>query len=109
MKKTEILHQSDCSLHNEPAYPNGKCDCCPTYAIETILSKAITAAKDGGQSVHEGETDARINFFEQGGEYVKNNAIEVLELKMNPNCSLSAKEYWYLCGIHDAISILKQF
>jgi len=20
-------HDSDCSLHNEPAYPNGNCDC----------------------------------------------------------------------------------
>jgi hypothetical protein len=24
---TEILHLSDCSLHNEPAYPAGLCDC----------------------------------------------------------------------------------
>lgn len=22
-----ILHDSDCSVHNEPAYPKGKCDC----------------------------------------------------------------------------------
>lgn len=21
------LHDSDCSVHNEPAYPNGPCDC----------------------------------------------------------------------------------
>lgn len=22
-----ILHDSDCAVHNEPAYPNGPCDC----------------------------------------------------------------------------------
>ena len=22
-------HASDCSVHNEPAYPNGPCDCDP--------------------------------------------------------------------------------
>ena len=24
---TEVLHDSDCAQHNEPAYPNGPCDC----------------------------------------------------------------------------------
>ena len=23
-------HASDCAVHNEPAYPNGPCDCQPT-------------------------------------------------------------------------------
>lgn len=23
----KVIHDSDCSLHNEPAYPNGDCDC----------------------------------------------------------------------------------
>ncbi|GEM_PF-5856083 len=23
----QVLHDSDCALHNEPAYPNGPCDC----------------------------------------------------------------------------------
>lgn len=23
----ETLHKSDCAVHNEPAYPNGPCDC----------------------------------------------------------------------------------
>ena len=107
--KTEIIHKSDCATHNEPALPNGKCDCCPTYTVEPILSRAITNAKEGGACIHEGETDARIDYFENGGEYVKHNAIEILKLKMNPECSLSAKEYWYLCGIQDAITLLKQF
>lgn len=22
-----IIHDSDCAVHNEPAYPNGKCNC----------------------------------------------------------------------------------
>ena len=27
MTETEIQHDSDCAQHNEPAYPNGPCDC----------------------------------------------------------------------------------
>lgn len=27
--KTETVHKSDCSTHNEPAYPNSSCDCQP--------------------------------------------------------------------------------
>lgn len=23
----KIIHDSDCAVHNEPAYPNGPCDC----------------------------------------------------------------------------------
>lgn len=23
----EFVHMSDCAVHNEPAYPKGKCDC----------------------------------------------------------------------------------
>ena len=35
-------HDSDCSTHNEPAYPNGPCDCRPTAAnIGSALHAAI--------------------------------------------------------------------
>jgi len=107
--KTEITHKSDCSVHNEPYIKNETCDCCPSYTIEPIRSRAINNAAENGEAIHEGETDARIDYFEAGGEYVKTNSIEILKLKMNPDCSLSAKEYWYLCGIKDAIDVLKQF
>lgn len=25
--KDDAVHDSDCALHNMPAYPNGECDC----------------------------------------------------------------------------------
>lgn len=25
--KDDVIHWSDCAVHNEPAYPNGECDC----------------------------------------------------------------------------------
>jgi hypothetical protein len=28
------LHKSDCAVHNEPAYPNGPCDCMPRVAAK---------------------------------------------------------------------------
>jgi hypothetical protein len=33
------LHSSDCSVHNEPAYPNGPCDCIlsPRPSVEVLL------------------------------------------------------------------------
>lgn len=107
--KTEILHMSDCATHSMTAMPNGKCDCCPQYTIEKIESRAVDNASEGGSMIHEGERDAREGYFIEGGEYVRDNTIEILKLKMNQECSLSAKEYWYRCGIHDAIEILKQF
>lgn len=107
--KTEIIHKSDCATHNEPYMPNGKCDCCPTYTVEPIRSRMVDYAKELGQSEHEGQTDERMDSFESGGNYVRDNSIEILKLKMNQECSLPAKEYWYRCGISDAISLLKQF
>lgn len=104
--KTEIIHNETCEKHIDADL---KCTCCPTYTIEPIIGKAITEAADGGRAIHEGETDARIDYFTNDGLYVQYNAVEILKLKMNPECSLSAKEYWYLCGIQDAISVLKQF
>lgn len=26
-KETTLVHYSDCAVYNEPAYPNGECDC----------------------------------------------------------------------------------
>ena len=34
------IHQSDCSLHNEPAYENGDCDC----GAEPLTAKAVIAS-----------------------------------------------------------------
>lgn len=27
--KSGLIHSSDCAVHNEPAIPNGDCDCTP--------------------------------------------------------------------------------
>jgi len=35
-----ILHRSDCALHNEPAFPKGRCDC---GALEAIVKDLIEA------------------------------------------------------------------
>jgi regulator of replication initiation timing len=36
---TEGLHDSDCAVHNEPAYPNGPCNCIlsPRPSVEVLL------------------------------------------------------------------------
>lgn len=36
--KGGVIHASDCSVHNEPAYPNGPCDCgaCPHVGDQQI-------------------------------------------------------------------------
>lgn len=101
--KTEIIHHPDCTLIKNES----KCDCCPRYTIQKIEDKAIDMAKSSSCE-HEGQRDEREEYFE-GGAYVKDFAIEILKLKMNPECSLSAKEYWYLCGIQDAIRVLNEF
>lgn len=35
-----IDHASDCAVHNEPAYPNGKCDCGATGSTAKPVSFA---------------------------------------------------------------------
>ena len=53
------LHASDCSVHNEPAYPKGPCDCGATNSLYTadqlreaqakvLREAAKEAALDGG-------------------------------------------------------------
>lgn len=27
LSKENLMHKSDCSINNMPAYPNGECDC----------------------------------------------------------------------------------
>lgn len=41
-------HMSDCAVHNEPAYPKGKCDCCGVWAMPVpITDKPIVTARVG--------------------------------------------------------------
>lgn len=35
-------HDSDCSLHNEPAYPNGPCDCHRSRRIAVVFQQTNT-------------------------------------------------------------------
>jgi len=49
MTATEIQHDSDCAQHNEPAYPNGPCDC-------SARRKATTASASGDEAKRS-ETD----------------------------------------------------
>jgi hypothetical protein len=30
-------HQSDCAMHNMPAYPNKECDCTPVFTAYTEM------------------------------------------------------------------------
>ena len=41
-------HWSDCAVHNEPAYPNGECDCGGIVAVAdyTVLSDKYVALSD---------------------------------------------------------------
>lgn len=34
--KDGVIHDSDCSVHNEPAYPKGPCDCCAAEKQEPV-------------------------------------------------------------------------
>lgn len=102
--KTEIIHEPDCASNNNLT----KCDCCPRYTIQKIEDRAYDVAMSINRE-HEGQTDEIQEHYVDGAAYVKDFAIEILKLKMNPECHLSAKEYWYLCGIHDAIRVLQEF
>lgn len=35
----DFTHKSDCAVHNEPALPNGKCDCCAEDAVEELIKR----------------------------------------------------------------------
>lgn len=101
--KTGIVHLPHCASHNKY-----DCDCSPTYKIHSIEHSAYDEARST-MRVHEGQTEEREDYFVMGGTYVTEKATEILKLKMNPDNSMSAKEYWYRCGIQDAISLLKEF
>lgn len=104
----KIHHQSDCAQHNEPTYPNSKCDCSPIFEIEKLYIIGHIEATISTRE-HEGQTEEREDYFIAGGNHVIDNAVTILKDKMNPEHWASASEYWYLAGIQDAIALLKQF
>lgn len=46
------VHASDCAVHNEPAYPNGPCDCGLVATINAELVEALEACLAKGSRWH---------------------------------------------------------
>jgi regulator of replication initiation timing len=48
---SEGLHDSDCAVHNEPAYPNGPCNCIlsPRPSVEVLLEALRKLAMLGNE------------------------------------------------------------
>lgn len=44
-KVQKVIHDSDCSLHNEPAYPNGDCDCSVMSTQEITKDNIVEVLK----------------------------------------------------------------
>ena len=49
-----ITHDSDCSLHNEPAIPNGPCDCSARFQVAL---QAIADMHPGDQPASSGHSE----------------------------------------------------
>jgi hypothetical protein len=77
--------------------------------IMNIMNITELANKAANQTAreHEGQFDERVYYFEEGVNELVKALIPILMDKMNPDNSISAKEYWYRCGINDVIEILK--
>lgn len=76
-------HDSDCAVHNEPAYPNGLCDCGlipnPTDTIREYI-------KITGPHIHEGERDGLVSAFQAGfsfKSFISNDVDFLLEIFKN--------------------------
>jgi len=46
-----VVHESCCAVHNEPAYPNGPCDCSVADAKYTRLALAMMDDEQAEQSL----------------------------------------------------------
>ena len=44
-----ILHDSDCATHNEPAHPNGPCNCGATQLQTGVHPAALAAVREAGR------------------------------------------------------------
>jgi hypothetical protein len=46
----EVIHASDCAVHNEPAMPNGPCDCGvdEVLTLRHALNSAVQYMRDAG-------------------------------------------------------------
>jgi len=49
--KDGVIHWSDCAVHNEPAYPNGSCDCCVTPNAKVSGAGTASAGLPGSVAV----------------------------------------------------------
>lgn len=76
MSKKDI-HDSDCATHNEPAYPNGDCDCRLQKTSDKLTN--IICNHDGDVSLGWSEADEKI--MTGVIEEIKKLEAELAELK----------------------------
>lgn len=60
--KDGVFHLSDCAVHNEPAEPNGRCNCIIQYCWsgEYRPANCLVCPKCGGYDYNYGETGCDI-------------------------------------------------
>lgn len=46
MTAIEVRHDSDCAMHNEPAYPNGPCDCTQATTPAEAVAVGTTEGRE---------------------------------------------------------------
>lgn len=56
-------HDSDCAVHNEPAYPNGACNC---GLLKPCVDGISDYLKISGPFIHEGQKDTIVSAFQAG-------------------------------------------